>query len=57
MWATRILAWELDRQGDVLPLTDLVIASCALRIDAAVLTLDHHFALVPGLRVLNRLEC
>jgi predicted nucleic acid-binding protein len=54
--AVEELAWRLDREGEVLPLTDLVIASCAKRIGAAVLTLDHHFARIPGLRVLDRLE-
>ena len=57
LWqAVEELAWELDRAGHVLPFTDLVIAGCARRIGAAVLTLDHHFALIPGLRVLDQLE-
>lgn len=48
--------WELDRQGTVLPLTDAVIACCAKRIGAVVLTFDHHFSLIPGIRVTDRLE-
>ncbi len=48
--------WELDRQGIVLPLTDVVIACCALRVGAMVLTYDHHFHMVPGLVVNDRLE-
>ena len=32
------LAWELDRRGTVLPAQDVVIACCARRIGAAVLT-------------------
>lgn len=49
------LAWALDRQGVVLPATDLIIAACALQADAAVLTYDQHFQQVPGLRVIDRL--
>lgn len=47
------LAWSLDRQGKVLPLTDLVIASCALREGALVFTSDRHFNEVPNLNVLR----
>jgi predicted nucleic acid-binding protein len=46
-----ILAWILDRRGAVLPLTDLVIASCALAVGTAVVTTDPHFSLIPGLKV------
>ena len=53
--ATR-LAWTLDRKGIVLPAPDLLIAACALQADAAVLTTDEHFRLIPGLRVLTRLD-
>lgn len=48
--------WELDRKGIVLPLTDALIACCARRIGAVVLTYDHHFSQIPGLRVIDRLE-
>ena len=37
------LAWTLDRRGAVLPLTDLLIASCALVAGATVVTNDPHF--------------
>lgn len=53
---THKLAWELDRRGIVMQLTDLVIAACALESDAAVLTLDSDFRRVPGLRVIARLN-
>jgi predicted nucleic acid-binding protein len=57
LWAAvEQLAWELDRRGTVLPLADLVIACCARRIGATVLTRDQHFRLIPGLRVLERLD-
>jgi predicted nucleic acid-binding protein len=50
------LAYELDRNGKTLPASDLVIAACALAINAPILTFDRHFQLVPGLRVLDRLD-
>lgn len=50
------LAWSLDRQGVVLPVRDLLIATCALHLNAAVLTADAHFRHVPGLRVLGSLN-
>ena len=48
--------WDLDRQGITIPLTDAVIACCAQRIGAVVLTHDHHFSQMPGVRVTNHLE-
>ena len=48
--------WELDRQGIVLPLTDMVIACCARRIGAIVLTFDAHYQDIPGIRSTDRLE-
>ena len=48
--------WELDRRGIVLPLTDVIIACCARRINAVVLTFDHHFSQIPGIRAVSRLE-
>ncbi len=48
--------WELDRRGVVLPLTDVVIACCARRIGAVVLTYDRHFQEIPGLRSTDRLD-
>ena len=49
--ATEALAWQMDRKGDVVPLTDLLIAVCAMRAGAAVLTNDRHFARVPRLQL------
>src|SRR5271154_5171351 len=37
------LAYELDRSGNTIPAPDLVIAACAMTIDAPVLTFDRHF--------------
>jgi predicted nucleic acid-binding protein len=50
------LAWELDRQGTVLPAQDILIACCAQRIEAAVLTWDQHFRQIPHLLVLHSLD-
>ncbi len=49
--AAERLLWDLDRRGHVLPLPDAVIAVCALRLNATVLTLDTHFRRIPGLRL------
>jgi predicted nucleic acid-binding protein len=45
------LAWKLDRRGSVLPLTDIVIACCALVVGAPVITTDPHFSQIPDLTV------
>lgn len=50
------LAWELDRRGEVIPLTDVIIAVTALEHHAAVLTFDRHFQKIPGLIALSDLE-
>jgi predicted nucleic acid-binding protein len=56
LWAgVEDLVWRLDRQGVALPLTDIIIACCAMRMDAAVLTFDRHFEEIPGLRVIDRI--
>jgi hypothetical protein len=49
------LAWSLDRLGRGMQVTDLLIASCALESDAAVLTFDSDFFNVPDLRTLSAL--
>ena len=46
------LLWKLDRHGTIIPLTDAIIACCALHVDAVVLTFDRHFYDVPGLGVI-----
>ena len=54
VWASAAdLAWKLDRQGIALPAQNLLIASCALHIGAAVLSDDAHFLQVPELTVLR----
>lgn len=47
------MAWNLDRQGIVLPTQDLVIAASAMKLGAAVMTTDAHFARIPGLHVIT----
>lgn len=44
-------AWSLGRSGITLPAQDILIATCALEIGAAVLTDDKHFDEFTGLRV------
>ena len=57
LWeAVESTAWKLDRSGVILPLTDLVIACCAQRIGAVVLTFDLHFSQIPGVRAVSRLD-
>ncbi len=50
------LGWKVTRKGDNMPAQDIIIAACALRVDAAVLTHDRHFDHIPGLRVLHSLD-
>ena len=50
------ILWQLDRQGIVLPLTDVVIACCARQVDAVVLTYDKHFNFIPDLRTTRQLD-
>lgn len=45
------LAWTLDREGKVLPIQDLHIAACALKISAVILSFDAHFRGIPGITV------
>ena len=45
------LAWARDRKGVVLPVTDAIIAACALKVDATVITRDTHFSQIPNLEV------
>lgn len=57
LWAAvEATAWTLDRSGVTLPLTDLVIACCAQRIGAVVLTFDQHFSHIPGVRAVSQLD-
>lgn len=48
---TTEMAWQLDRQGIVLPTTDLIIASCAVRTQSMIISNDAHFKKIPGLKL------
>lgn len=50
------LAWTLDRAGHMIPLTDIMIAATALEHEAALLTFDRHFHVVPGLIAVDDLD-
>jgi predicted nucleic acid-binding protein len=47
------MAWKLDRAGITLPAQDILIATCARAIGAAVLTDDAHFSAIPNLQVVK----
>jgi predicted nucleic acid-binding protein len=49
------LAWDLDRAGKIMQVTDLIIAASALEVDAVLVTLDADFRRVPGLQVVPEL--
>jgi predicted nucleic acid-binding protein len=56
LWTeTSLLAWNLDRKGMTLPLTDIAIAACAKKTGAVLVTLDSDFQKIPGLKTLSRL--
>jgi predicted nucleic acid-binding protein len=50
------LASLLRLKGQVLPLSDIIIATIAREHGCAVLTIDRHFEAIDGLTVLNRLD-
>ena len=50
------IGWQVTRKGNNMPAQDIIIAACALRAGAAVLTHDGHFDSIPGLRVLHSLD-
>lgn len=50
------MLWQLDREGCLLPLPDVVIGCSAMRVGAVVLTFDHHFGKIPGVRAVDRLD-
>lgn len=47
------LSSRLRTKGQILPLSDIIIATLALEHNCTVLTIDRHFESVPGLKVLN----
>lgn len=56
VWAdAESLSWTLDRQGSPLPLPDIIIAACARRLGAVVLTFDDHFQAIPGIKAVREI--
>jgi len=49
---TGSILFDLKKKGKTIPLTDALIAAIAVRIDAAILTLDQHFKDIPGIKLL-----
>ncbi len=45
------IAFELRGRGIIIPLSDIVIATVAMRIEAPVYTLDKHFGKIPDLKL------
>ena len=50
------LAWEMDRMGKILPLTDIAIAVIARRENAIIVSEDKHFIWIPKIRVQKTLS-
>ncbi len=48
--------WQLDRRGIILPLPDVIIGCCALRLNAVILTHDEHFKYIQNVRYTNRID-
>ena len=53
LWQTvSDMAWALDRScGGSRPLTDIIIARCAMNVGATLISPDGHFEDIPGLNV------
>ena len=47
------LSSRLRSKGHILPLSDIIIAVLALEHNCAVLTVDRHFEVVPGLKAIK----
>lgn len=50
------LGWQVTRRGYNLPAQDIIIAACAIRAGATVVTHDKHFDMIPGVRVARSLD-
>lgn len=47
------IAWDTGKMGQMIPLTDAIIAACALESGSALLTRDRHFEWIEGLTLLS----
>ncbi len=50
------LAWQLSREGINLPNQDILIAVHAKRANAAILTHDKHFSMIPSITLFNTID-
>jgi predicted nucleic acid-binding protein len=54
VWArAEQIVWDTGKIGHTIPLTDAIIAACALESGAAVLTQDKHFQCIAGLTIVR----
>ena len=54
VWArAEQIAWDTGKRGQMIPLTDAIIAACALESGSALLTRDRHFEWIEGLTLLS----
>jgi len=54
IWETaEEILWQTDRAGFRIPVSDAIIAACAIKANGAVLTRDRHFRAISGLRVFD----
>jgi len=51
---TGSILFNLKKRGKIIPLTDALIAAVAIRVNAAILTLDQHFKDIPEIKLLVR---
>jgi len=57
VWQTAArLAAQLRSKGHSIPLSDILIATLAIKHDATILTVDTHFSVVPGVEVAATLD-
>jgi predicted nucleic acid-binding protein len=47
------LSAQLRANGQTLPMSDLLIATLAKEHDCSLVTIDRHFASIPGIRILT----
>jgi predicted nucleic acid-binding protein len=50
---TEEILWKTGKKGFTIPLQDALIAACAMKAGAAVLTADKHFDCIDGLSVVR----
>lgn len=47
------LSAHLRANGQTVPMSDLIIATLALEHDCSMVTVDRHFAIIPGIRIIS----